>query len=110
MAVFRLSPGQISRAIRHREREEIWFVLEGRGAIWRKQYEKEETLSLEPGSCITIPKTTAFQFRAAPDTPLAILGVTMPPWSGKENAERVKGPWDEEQNAACPLKFLNRLC
>lgn len=94
LAVFRLEPGKISRAIRHPELEEIWFVLEGRGKIWRKQYEKEEILSLAPGICLTIPKNTEFQFRAEDSETLVILGVTMPPWAGNDNAENATGPWN----------------
>ena len=39
MAHFALGAGQVSRAVRHRTVEEIWYVLAGAGEIWRKQGE-----------------------------------------------------------------------
>jgi len=33
MAHFHLPAGQVSRAVRHRTVEEIWFVLSGRGEM-----------------------------------------------------------------------------
>jgi mannose-6-phosphate isomerase-like protein (cupin superfamily) len=93
MAQFALSAGQVSIAIRHRTVEEIWFVVSGRGQMWRKQGEREETVELEPGVCLTLPLGTHFQFRAAESAPLAAIGVTMPPWPGPEEAIVVPGPW-----------------
>ena len=37
MAHFELAPGRASAAIRHRTVDEIWFVLSGRGEIWRNR-------------------------------------------------------------------------
>jgi mannose-6-phosphate isomerase-like protein (cupin superfamily) len=37
MAHFELRAGEISRAVMHRSVEEIWFVVSGRGEMWRKQ-------------------------------------------------------------------------
>src|SRR6267143_1482932 len=42
MAHFELAPGRASDAIRHRTVDEIWFVLSGRGEIWRKQRDRDE--------------------------------------------------------------------
>ena len=39
MAHFARGAGQVSRAVRHRTVEEIWYVLAGAGEIWRKQGE-----------------------------------------------------------------------
>ncbi|MDX6375930.1 MAG: hypothetical protein QOE98_233, partial [Gaiellaceae bacterium] len=36
---------------------------------------------------------TAFQFRAAPSSEVAVVGVTMPPWPGDEEAIGVRGAW-----------------
>ena len=93
MAHFELAPHQTSTAVTHRTVEEIWLVLSGRGEMWRRQGDREEVVSLEPGVCLTIPRNTHFQFRALGDGPLAAVGVTMPPWPGEGEASNVHGPW-----------------
>jgi len=93
MAHFELAPRQTSTAVTHRTVEEIWFVLAGRGQMWRMQGEREEIVTLEAGVCLTIPRGTHFQFRALGDAPLAAVGVTMPPWPGEGEAVAVAGPW-----------------
>lgn len=94
MAHFALAPGQVARAVEHRSVEEIWYVLAGRGQMWRRQHGREETVALEPGLCLTIPQGTRFQFRAAVDAPVAAVAVTMPPWPGEDEARMVDGPWE----------------
>ena len=94
MAHFELGAGQVSVAVTHRTVEEIWFFLSGRGEMWRKQGDREETVAVEPGVCLTIPLGTHFQFRATGDAPLAALGVTMPPWPGEGEATFVPGKWE----------------
>ncbi len=93
MAEFELGAGRISAAVTHRTVEEIWYVLTGRGEMWRRQGEREEVVALEPGVCLTIPRGTHFQFRALGGTALRVLGVTMPPWPGPDEAILVTGPW-----------------
>jgi mannose-6-phosphate isomerase-like protein (cupin superfamily) len=93
MAHFRLGAGQVAKAITHRTVEEIWFIVAGRGEIWRKQGQHEETLLLEPGVCFTIPLGTHFQFRASATEAFSAIGTTMPPWPGKGEAVEVAGPW-----------------
>jgi len=93
MAHFELAPGRASAAIRHRTVDEIWFVLSGRGEIWRKQGNREDIVALEPGVSVTIPVGTHFQFRASGDTALEAVGVTMPPWPGESEAVPVPEKW-----------------
>jgi len=93
MATFELPPGTASIPVRHRTVEEIWFVLSGTGEMWRKQGAREEVTALEPGVCLTVPLGTAFQFRCTGAASLTILGVTMPPWPGQDEAYRVDGKW-----------------
>lgn len=93
MAHFELAPGRISRAVAHRTVDEIWYVLHGQGRMWRRQGERQETVELVPGTCVSIPVGTHFQFRAADDGPLTVVGVTMPPWPGDDEAYRVPGAW-----------------
>jgi mannose-6-phosphate isomerase-like protein (cupin superfamily) len=73
--------------------EELWFVVAGRGEMWRKQDEREEIIALVPGLCLSIPVGTHFQFRASPTEAVSAVAVTMPPWPGDEEAVRVTGPW-----------------
>jgi mannose-6-phosphate isomerase-like protein (cupin superfamily) len=93
MAHFELAAGQTSTAVTHRTVEEIWLVLSGRGEMWRKHGEREETVTLERGVCISIPLGTHFQFRSTGTEPLAAVGVTMPPWPGEGEAIVVRGRW-----------------
>ena len=103
MATFRLRPGQVAAAVVHRTVDELWFVVEGSGWLWRRApgtksvadggTEGELSL-LEPGVSVDLPVGTAFQFRAADDAGLAVVGVTMPPWPGEGEAVAVPdGPW-----------------
>ena len=91
MAQFELAAGAISRAIRHRTVDEVWYIVGGRGRMWRKNADQERTVDLAPGTCLTIPVGTSFQFRADGPEPLAAIGVTMPPWPGPDEAESVDG-------------------
>lgn len=94
MAHFRLAPGQTSLAVMHRTVEEIWYVVSGRGEMWRKCRDHEEVVALSAGVCLTIPVGTEFQFRATGEEPLAAIGVTMPPWPGEDEAIVVRGVWE----------------
>jgi mannose-6-phosphate isomerase-like protein (cupin superfamily) len=93
MAHFELGAGKTSRAVTHRTVEEIWYVVSGRGEMWRKQGQHEEIVPLAPGTCLSIPLGTHFQFRAAATAAVAIVAVTMPPWPGADEAVPVTGPW-----------------
>jgi mannose-6-phosphate isomerase-like protein (cupin superfamily) len=96
MAHFELAAGRVSLAVAHRSVEEIWYVLRGTGQIWRRQAGREQTVPLHPGTCVSIPAGTHFQFRADASGPLAVLGVTMPPWPGTDEAYEVPGTWATE--------------
>jgi mannose-6-phosphate isomerase-like protein (cupin superfamily) len=93
MAHFELGAGRVSRAVTHRTVEEIWYVLGGRGEMWRRQGERAEVVPLEAGVCLTIPLGTDFQFRSLGPGPLAAVAVTMPPWPGPDEAVPVPGWW-----------------
>ncbi|MGD1016589.1 MAG: cupin [Roseiarcus sp.] len=92
-AHFELPAGAVSRAVAHRTVEEIWWVLSGRGRIWRRSGDTESVVDAAPGLCLTIPLGTGFQFRAEPQASFAFLAVTMPPWPGGDEAFPVIGPW-----------------
>jgi len=93
MAHFHLDAGETSRAVKHRSVEELWFVVAGRGELWRKQRDREEVVELERGVCVSLPHGTHFQFRALHDEALAIIAVTIPRWPGDEEVEFVRGRW-----------------
>ena len=93
MAHFELPAGAVAHAVTHRTVEEIWFILSGRGSIWRRQDGLERIEPLSPGASLTIPLGTAFQFRAGTDAPLTFVAITMPPWPGAGEAPPASGPW-----------------
>ena len=93
MAHFELAGGQTSRAVLHRSVDEIWYVLRGRGEMWRSHAAQEAIVPLEPGTCLSIPVGTRFQFRSLGDGPLSAVAVTMPPWPGEDEAIEVSGAW-----------------
>lgn len=93
MAHFELAAGRISKAVAHRTVEEVWYVVRGKGKMWRRQGGRAETVDMEPGVCLTIPVGTEFQFRNIGDEPLAAIGVTMPRWPDGEEAYEVDGEW-----------------
>jgi mannose-6-phosphate isomerase-like protein (cupin superfamily) len=83
----RLGPGAVSRPVSHRSVEEIWYVLEGRGHIWRcPPGARTEPVEVSPGDSLVIPTGWRFQFRAAPSGPLRFLCYTSPPWPGPDEA------------------------
>ena len=93
MAHFSLPPQAISRAVAHRTVEEVWYFVSGHGRMWRRLGDQDEITAVGPGTSITIPAGTHFQFRSDGDEPLAAVGVTMPPWPGEVEAYAVEGCW-----------------
>lgn len=93
MAHFRLPPGSVSKPVAHRTVEELWYIVEGKGRMWRKHEGQESIVELSPGISLSIPVGAAFQFRSDGKTPLAAVGVTMPPWPGMDEAYAVNGKW-----------------
>jgi mannose-6-phosphate isomerase-like protein (cupin superfamily)/8-oxo-dGTP pyrophosphatase MutT (NUDIX family) len=94
LAEFILADGAVSIAVRHRTVDELWFVAEGTGTMWRRSAGVESADELTPGVSLSIPVGTAFQFRSSGPGPLRIIGTTMPPWPGTGEAEFVDdAPW-----------------
>ena len=89
MARFELAAGSTSIAVSHRTVDEIWYVLSGRGEIWRST---SGISRLEPGLGVSISSGTGFQVRAGGEA-LVIVAVTIPAWPGDGEAERVDGLW-----------------
>jgi mannose-6-phosphate isomerase-like protein (cupin superfamily) len=93
LALFSLPPGAVAKAVAHRTVEELWYVIAGRGRMWRKLGSQEGTVELAAGLSLSIPTGTRFQFRCDGSEPLTILGATMPPWPGPDEAYAVEGIW-----------------
>ena len=102
-----LPAGQVSRPVYHRTVEEIWYILEGRGQVWRcppdmaslsnhaasvgpepvlREAEGPPPQDVSPGDALVIPTGWRFQFAAAPDSALRFLCHTTPPWPGEDEA------------------------
>ena len=89
-----LGPGEVTRPVWHREVEEVWYVLEGAGKVWRCPPDVDpDTVPLvdvSPGDSLVIPTGWGFQFNAGPDTVLRFLCHTTPPWPGEDEAVPVE--------------------
>ena len=94
MVEVQLSAGQVSRPVYHRSVEEIWYILQGEGRVWRCPPEAEpgsvEPMAVSPGDALAIPTGWRFQFAADPDAPLRFLCHTTPPWPGEDEAVHVE--------------------
>lgn len=102
-AHFRLEPGDVARAVSHATVQEIWYVVAGSGRIWRRRADTEEITALLPGTCLTIPLGTAFQFRAdEAGAALEIVAATLPPWpvDSADEARPEEGPWPPQLDAS----------
>ena len=89
-----LPPGGVSLAVRHRTVEEMWYVLGGEADFWRRHGKQEEVIRARAGVNLTIPLGCEFQFRTVGDEPFRFLVVTMPPWPGEGECDRVTGIWE----------------
>ncbi|MCY4303573.1 MAG: hypothetical protein OXC62_02110 [Aestuariivita sp.] len=98
VASFRLKKGEISKAGVHKTVDEIWYILNGHGEIWRQAADNSsEITELCPDLCLTIPVGTHFQFRAYESADLSVVAVTMPPWptDSKDEWVEVTPYWPE---------------
>ena len=89
-----LAPGQVSRPVRHRTVEEIWYILEGHGQVWRcppgETPGAVDSVPIGPGDALVIPTGWQFQFSANPAGPLRFLCYTSPPWPGPDEAKQAE--------------------
>ena len=93
MALCSLPPGGVSKAVRHKTIEELWFVTAGQGQVWRKLGAREEVVEASPGTCVSIPTGAHFQFRNTGEAPFSFVMATMPPWPGMDEAVPVADHW-----------------
>ena len=88
-----LPPGAASRAVVHATVEEVWYVVQGRGEVWRADENGDSVVDVAPGVALSIETGCRFQFRNTGDDNLCILIVTMPPWPGAHEARPAPGRW-----------------
>ena len=85
-----LPAGQVSRPVYHRTVEETWYILEGKGRVWRCPPDADAAAltpqEVSPGDALVIPTGWRFQFAASPETDLRFLCHTTPPWPGEDEA------------------------
>ena len=85
-----LGSGQVSRPVWHRTVEEVWYILEGAGKVWRcppdAAPETCHPVDVRPGDALVIATGWCFQFSAGPDAQLRFLCFTTPPWPGEGEA------------------------
>ena len=93
-----LNPGQVSLAVAHRTVDEVWYLLEGTGQVWRKHGDEERIVDVAPGGSLSIPVGAHFQFKTTSDRPLRFIIATMPPWPGHDEAYPVEGYWPTTHN------------
>lgn len=90
----RLASGQVTKPVQHRNVDEMWHCIGGKGTLWRSSENDEDILELAFGVSCSITTGTCFQFRSDGDIPLEIVIATMPPWPGDEEAILCDGPWE----------------
>lgn len=85
-----LGSGEVSAPVWHRSVEEIWYVIEGRGEVWRNPPDRKDQapVTVAQGDALAIPTQWYFQFRASTDGPLRFLCYTAPQWPGPDEAQR----------------------
>ena len=86
-------PRQVNRATVHATVTEFWYVVEGRGEIWRDDGVESCVTVLAPGTSIDIPAGTAFQYRNVTSEELKFICISMPPWPGDSEASYTEGVW-----------------
>ena len=107
-----LRPGQVTRAVRHRTVEEVWFCVSGGGPGVAR--EVKPTLASRRSSTSSRAwrsasrSGSAFQFRASGARPLELVIATMPPWPGDDEAVPVDRPLGGNPMTAWPALQRHR--
>jgi mannose-6-phosphate isomerase-like protein (cupin superfamily) len=93
-AHFQLTGGRTGRAVRHRTVDEVWYIVRGRGEMWRQSGDETMVVALRPGVCVAVLAGTSFQVRALGRDPLEVIAFTSPPWPGEDEVAVVEdGTW-----------------
>lgn len=94
MAHCTFPPGAVSRPVRHRTVEEVWFVLSGSAEFWRRAAGRQDLRVVGPEDSLRILAGSAFQFRTVGTEPFRALILTVPEWPGDHEAILLaRGRW-----------------
>ena len=89
-----LPAGQVSRPVWHQKVEEVWYILQGHGEVWRCPPDTDPALygavAVKPGDSLVIPPRWRFQFSASAAEELCFLCFTVPPWPGHDEAQPIE--------------------
>jgi mannose-6-phosphate isomerase-like protein (cupin superfamily) len=85
--------GQVAPAHHLPELHEQYYVLAGRGEIWRATAKREAVTALRPGRWVQMSAGTRFQYRANHGTSLVFLVVVLPSWRPELFHTDVEGAW-----------------
>jgi mannose-6-phosphate isomerase-like protein (cupin superfamily) len=85
-------PGETAVAATLSKITEVYYVLQGRGELWRSRGEAEEVVELRPGRCATIPPGVAFQYRTTGDA-LDFIVAAAPRWQREFWSEADRALW-----------------
>jgi mannose-6-phosphate isomerase-like protein (cupin superfamily) len=86
-------PFQINKATIHSTVHEFWYILEGKGEIWREKDAESHITVLNPRTAIDIPPGTSFQYRNISNKSLEFICIAMPCWPGDSEATFIEGKW-----------------
>ena len=78
---------------------EMFYVIGGRGALWRRVGAQEDVVALGPGRAVVLPVDSAFQYWA--DEDLELMVATMPMWQ-HANWHAVDGAWPSGARELAP--------
>jgi mannose-6-phosphate isomerase-like protein (cupin superfamily) len=95
LAHARARAGRPSRAARLSGIGEMFYVLTGKGELWRKTGGLEDVTPLVPGRSVSLLPEIEYQYRAV-DGPLDFLVFTAPRWQRENWHEAEHSNWDDE--------------
>jgi mannose-6-phosphate isomerase-like protein (cupin superfamily) len=96
-AHFQLTGGRTGRAVCHRTVDEVWYIVGGRGEMWRRDGTGDAVVPLQTGTCVAVLAGTTFQVRASGRDPLEAIAFTSPPWPGEDEVLPVEdGKWSPD--------------
>jgi mannose-6-phosphate isomerase-like protein (cupin superfamily) len=93
MAHFTIPQGHTIRAVKHQTVDEMWYIVGGRGVMWRSFDGTQKEIELKPRLAVSIPVGTIFQVKNEGTNDLCVIGQTMPAWPGNDEAIICAGPW-----------------
>ena len=71
---------------------EFFYILDGRGELWRATESGDDVTELVPGRCVAMPPGTPYQYRTGAQS-LSFLAITAPRWEPKRWSCAGRGRW-----------------